>query len=200
MAAAARSGLAVARTTLRPGPAPDRGRRAHRGTGNLRERTDARRSDELGRLARAFNTMLDALDALGHRAETARRRRLPRAADAAGRRAGKPRARSSSTRACRRGTSDASSRRRTELREMTASSRSWSSSRGATSSAQERNRFGSTTWSRKPSPQRPAAHDLTSTPSSSRRRRGARPRCSAARSPTSSTTRSNGARRTSRSR
>ena len=30
-------------------------------TGNLRERTDERRSDELGRLAHAFNTMLDAL-------------------------------------------------------------------------------------------------------------------------------------------
>jgi two-component system sensor histidine kinase MprB len=30
-------------------------------TGNLNERTDAGRSDELGRLARAFNTMLEAL-------------------------------------------------------------------------------------------------------------------------------------------
>ena len=54
-------GLAVARTTLRPVRRLTHDAERIASTGNLRERTDATRSDELGRLARAFNTMLDAL-------------------------------------------------------------------------------------------------------------------------------------------
>ncbi len=54
-------GLAVARTALRPVRRLTRDAERIASTGNLRERTDAGRSDELGRLAQAFNTMLDAL-------------------------------------------------------------------------------------------------------------------------------------------
>ena len=61
VAAAGALGLAVARTTLRPVRRLTHDAERIASTGNLRERTDARRSDELGRLARAFNTMLDAL-------------------------------------------------------------------------------------------------------------------------------------------
>ena len=61
VAAAAALGLAVACTTLRPVRRLTQDAERIASTGNLRERTDARRADELGRLARAFNTMLDAL-------------------------------------------------------------------------------------------------------------------------------------------
>ena len=54
-------GLAVARTALRPVRRLTHDAERIASTGNLRERTDAGRSDELGRLAQAFNTMLDAL-------------------------------------------------------------------------------------------------------------------------------------------
>jgi two-component system, OmpR family, sensor histidine kinase MprB len=54
-------GLAVSRTTLRPVARLTEDVEQIRATGNLRVRTDARRRDELGRLASAFNGMLDAL-------------------------------------------------------------------------------------------------------------------------------------------
>jgi two-component system, OmpR family, sensor histidine kinase MprB len=61
VAGAAAIGLAVARTTLRPVQRLTADAERIAATGNLNDRTDAGRSDELGRLARAFNTMLDAL-------------------------------------------------------------------------------------------------------------------------------------------
>jgi two-component system, OmpR family, sensor histidine kinase MprB len=61
VAGAAAVGLAVARATLRPVQRLTDDAERIAATGNLRERTNERRSDELGRLARAFNTMLDAL-------------------------------------------------------------------------------------------------------------------------------------------
>ena len=61
VALAAGVGFAVARTTLRPVRrlTDDAERIAE--TGNLHDRTDERCPDELGRLAHAFNTMLDGL-------------------------------------------------------------------------------------------------------------------------------------------
>jgi two-component system sensor histidine kinase MprB len=61
IAAAAAIGMAVARTTLRPVQRLTDNAERIAATGNLDERTDEKRSDELGRLAHAFNTMLDAL-------------------------------------------------------------------------------------------------------------------------------------------
>jgi two-component system sensor histidine kinase MprB len=61
VAGAAAVGLAVARATLRPVERLTDDAERIAATGSLRERTDEERSDELGRLARAFNTMLDAL-------------------------------------------------------------------------------------------------------------------------------------------
>jgi two-component system sensor histidine kinase MprB len=61
VAGAAAVGLAVARATLRPIQRLTDDAERIAATGNLRERTNERRSDELGRLAGAFNTMLDAL-------------------------------------------------------------------------------------------------------------------------------------------
>jgi two-component system sensor histidine kinase MprB len=61
VAAAAGLGLGVARTALQPVRRLTHDAERIANTGNLRERTDERRSDELGRLAHAFNTMLDAL-------------------------------------------------------------------------------------------------------------------------------------------
>jgi two-component system, OmpR family, sensor histidine kinase MprB len=54
-------GIAVSRRALRPVTRLTRDAERIAATGNLSERTDEGRSDELGRLARAFNTMLDAL-------------------------------------------------------------------------------------------------------------------------------------------
>jgi len=53
--------MAVARATLRPVRRLTHDAERIAATGYLRERADERRSDELGRLARAFNKMLDAL-------------------------------------------------------------------------------------------------------------------------------------------
>jgi two-component system, OmpR family, sensor histidine kinase MprB len=61
VAGAAAIGLAVARTTLRPVQRLTADAERIAVTGNLNERADEGRSDELGRLAGAFNTMLDAL-------------------------------------------------------------------------------------------------------------------------------------------
>jgi two-component system sensor histidine kinase MprB len=61
LAGAAAVGTAVARTTLRPVKRLTEHAERIAETGNLAERTNERRSDELGRLGHAFNTMLDAL-------------------------------------------------------------------------------------------------------------------------------------------
>ncbi|MGZ4391304.1 MAG: sensor histidine kinase [Gaiellaceae bacterium] len=61
LAGAAAVGTAVARTALRPVERLTEHAERIAETGNLAERTNERRSDELGRLAHAFNTMLDAL-------------------------------------------------------------------------------------------------------------------------------------------
>ena len=61
VACAAVLGLAVSRTVLRPVRRLTEDAERIATTGNLNERTDASRSDELGRLAAAFNTMLAAL-------------------------------------------------------------------------------------------------------------------------------------------
>ena len=55
------AGLLVARTILRPVQQLTESAEEIAATGNLDRRTDERRSDELGRLAHAFNTMLDTL-------------------------------------------------------------------------------------------------------------------------------------------
>jgi two-component system sensor histidine kinase MprB len=60
-AGAAVIGLAVARTVLRPVRRLTADAERIAATGKLDERTDEERSDELGRLARAFNMMLEAL-------------------------------------------------------------------------------------------------------------------------------------------
>jgi two-component system, OmpR family, sensor histidine kinase MprB len=54
-------GIAVSRRALRPVTRLTRDAERIAATGNLSERTDEGRSDELGRLAHAFNTMLEAL-------------------------------------------------------------------------------------------------------------------------------------------
>jgi len=54
-------GMAVSRRSLRPVTRLTDDAERIAATGNLSERTDEGRSDELGRLARAFNTMLEAL-------------------------------------------------------------------------------------------------------------------------------------------
>jgi two-component system sensor histidine kinase MprB len=54
-------GMAVSRRSLRPVRRLTDDAERIAATGNLGERTDEGRSDELGRLARAFNTMLEAL-------------------------------------------------------------------------------------------------------------------------------------------
>ena len=61
VAGAATLGLLVSRTTLRPVKQLTEDAERIATTLDLRDRTDQSRSDELGRLARAFNTMLDAL-------------------------------------------------------------------------------------------------------------------------------------------
>ena len=61
LAGAAAVGTAVARAALRPVERLTEHAERIAATGNLTERTNERRSDELGRLAHAFNTMLDAL-------------------------------------------------------------------------------------------------------------------------------------------
>jgi two-component system sensor histidine kinase MprB len=61
LAGAAAVGTAVARTALRPVERLTEHAERIAETGNLAERTNERRSDELGRLAHSFNTMLDAL-------------------------------------------------------------------------------------------------------------------------------------------
>jgi two-component system sensor histidine kinase MprB len=61
LAGAAAVGTAVARAALRPVERLTEHAERIAQTGNLAERTNERRSDELGRLAHAFNTMLDAL-------------------------------------------------------------------------------------------------------------------------------------------
>jgi two-component system, OmpR family, sensor histidine kinase MprB len=61
IAAAAAVALAVARTTLRPVKRLTNDAERIAATGDISRRTNETRSDELGRLARAFNTMLDAL-------------------------------------------------------------------------------------------------------------------------------------------
>jgi two-component system sensor histidine kinase MprB len=58
---AAAVGLVVARATLRPVTQLTEDAERIAATRSLKERTDQRRSGELGRLAVAFNTMLDAL-------------------------------------------------------------------------------------------------------------------------------------------
>lgn len=58
---AAGVGMAVSRATLRPVKRLTDDAEAIAATGDLSARTSTDRSDELGRLARAFNTMLDAL-------------------------------------------------------------------------------------------------------------------------------------------
>ena len=61
VAGAAAVGLLVSRATLRPVKRLTDDAERIAATGDLSERTDEDRSDELGRLAVAFNTMLDAL-------------------------------------------------------------------------------------------------------------------------------------------
>ena len=61
VAAAAADRAAVSRTMLKPVLRLTEDAERIAATGDLRERTDQSRSDELGRLAVAFNTMLDAL-------------------------------------------------------------------------------------------------------------------------------------------
>jgi two-component system sensor histidine kinase MprB len=61
LAVAAAVGMAVSQTILRPVKRLTGDAERIAETGDLRERTDQTRSDELGRLAVAFNTMLDAL-------------------------------------------------------------------------------------------------------------------------------------------
>jgi two-component system sensor histidine kinase MprB len=61
LAGAAAVGTAVARTALRPVERLTEHAERIAETSNLAERTNERRSDELGRLAHSFNTMLDAL-------------------------------------------------------------------------------------------------------------------------------------------
>ncbi len=61
IAGAAALGAAVARAALRPVDRLTEHAERIAKSGNLGERTNERRSDELGRLAHAFNTMLDAL-------------------------------------------------------------------------------------------------------------------------------------------
>jgi two-component system, OmpR family, sensor histidine kinase MprB len=61
VAGAAAVGMAVSRATLRPVKRLTDDAERIAATGNLNERTDEERSDELGRLAVAFNTMLEAL-------------------------------------------------------------------------------------------------------------------------------------------
>jgi two-component system, OmpR family, sensor histidine kinase MprB len=61
LAGAAAVGTAVARTALRPVERLTEHAERIAETGDLDERTNERRSDELGRLAHAFNSMLDAL-------------------------------------------------------------------------------------------------------------------------------------------
>jgi two-component system sensor histidine kinase MprB len=58
---AAAVGMVVSRATLRPVKRLTEDAERIAATGDLSERTDQHRSDELGRLAIAFNTMLDAL-------------------------------------------------------------------------------------------------------------------------------------------
>lgn len=55
------AGMLVARTVLRPVQQLTESAEQIAATGDLDRRTDERRSDELGRLAHAFNTMLDTL-------------------------------------------------------------------------------------------------------------------------------------------
>lgn len=61
LAAAAVVSMLVARSILRPVETLTDDAEGIAATGNLHARTDEKRSDELGRLARAFNKMLDAL-------------------------------------------------------------------------------------------------------------------------------------------
>jgi two-component system, OmpR family, sensor histidine kinase MprB len=61
VAGAATFGLLISRATLRPVKRLTEDAERIAATRNLSERTDQNRSDELGRLAVAFNTMLDAL-------------------------------------------------------------------------------------------------------------------------------------------
>jgi two-component system sensor histidine kinase MprB len=61
LAVGALIGIAVARAALRPVERLTQHAERIAETGNLDERTNERRKDELGRLAHAFNTMLDAL-------------------------------------------------------------------------------------------------------------------------------------------
>jgi two-component system, OmpR family, sensor histidine kinase MprB len=61
IAGAAAAGMAVTRAILRPVQRLTDDAEQIATTGNVDQRTDERRSDELGRLARAFNTMLDTL-------------------------------------------------------------------------------------------------------------------------------------------
>ncbi len=61
LAGAAAVGAAVARTALQPVKRLTEHAERIAATGDLAERTNERRSDELGRLAHAFNSMLDAL-------------------------------------------------------------------------------------------------------------------------------------------
>jgi two-component system, OmpR family, sensor histidine kinase MprB len=61
LAGAAAVGAAVAKTALRPVTRLTEHAERIAETGDLAERTNERRSDELGRLAHAFNSMLDAL-------------------------------------------------------------------------------------------------------------------------------------------
>jgi two-component system sensor histidine kinase MprB len=61
VAGAAGLSLVVARSILRPVQRLTDDAEGIAATGNIRARTDERRSDELGRLARAFNKMLEAL-------------------------------------------------------------------------------------------------------------------------------------------
>ena len=62
IALAAAVGFAVARTALRPVRRLTEHAERIAETGNLHDRTNERRSDELGRLAHAFNTMLGGLE------------------------------------------------------------------------------------------------------------------------------------------
>ena len=98
-------GVALPRRPGNPAPGRPASPRTRNGSpppATSTTRTDERRSDELGRLATAFNTMLDALRGLAQRAATTRRRRLARAAHPARRPPAPTSNRSSSTPSSRR--------------------------------------------------------------------------------------------------
>ena len=159
VAAAAALGLAVARTTLRPVRRLTHDAERIASTGNLRERTDERRSDELGRLAHAFNTMLDALTRSVTAQTATRRGRLARAQDPGRRRPREPRPRPAPRTFQREERQRLLEEASTELEELTLLVDELVELARGDVGLPKRNPSGSTTWSRRPSTRRPPLPD-----------------------------------------